>query len=1238
MFNSTSAIRNGLSNENNAGSSTPRSGPTIPPSGAANKLFEDGDGTDLRSGLRVDTGFLASASTQSPVNHGHSNLNSSSESTREHHSNNTLGPGHSPVDPIGKGEPAGEGVTYDSRNDVELAVRGLRDLSSPSPPPPPPKSMNRPGASSSTPLESDSRIPPSISNASLDELAKRDQKTLKMVEEALAKSEDEGDTLDLSRRAIDRIGDRAVDMFNSRVGKNQKGVWRLALSYNLLRDNSIVDSFGKLSRLRYLNLKGNHFTQFPVAITQIPALEILDFSKNKLVFLPENPGHLVRLKVLSLTNNNIVRLPENFVKFEALKVFKVDQNPIEWPPRNVLGPLCESISSGRSKGSSSDKKRGKEEDLRPWIASVKVWMRQRHEVQEVGQPNGAHGYQAGPQPLVVSPSSPNSLRQAQPSPRPWQQNQRSNSHDFTTNVPQSTSPSVSSHARNESTASYTSPPSSSTDMSFRSHARSPSVTFAQNRLLSAQSHTRGGSYSPGHSSVSNLTAKKSLPDLRLSHARIIEERRGDTGGEVGPGIVSIVPLIPPHPYPSSTSTDAAEGDTCADSTPSTNDLTTLSEKRSSQDRVVDESRNSYFRRLSTLPTSTISKAIPVFLLRFIDATRGILFAISQLHSSLRQYINFAVNERVAGTFKRVMEPAGVYMNRLINALDRFDAMSRRGTPPTAAIRNVLDAAKESVSVFGKVAAVLKMQVPAMRGNDIRYTRTLMVNVYGAVAEMASSWKVMAGLMPEAKVLLFVDATGSRMPTSTESSGGQPMAATSSFTGRAISPIIERQESHSPQSIRDELAATGQDESSGTLPSHSGRRRGQGHALSKERRHAGSYSGQDVERGMMMGSPLPEASPDSREEGYHHERAESGTILLPPPEDEETSEYDASNRAMAHMDHPQPPFAFGERGHHPSSSSGSSHALSLASGFAYPRKLSVDVRPPTPASATLFDEDLLDVIETATEVAFTCWLRLSEDIGASPPLPNHDIHHQSQSSMSSRNLGYLAYEQPSRRPSTITPKQHTELIHLLSVAEQTTATLRESLMRLRANPLSLPTTTLPDDAQAFIKIVVKVSELVKAISGTHSFPVTVRQTVGRLTQATRECAILIQVSSLRPGQGTPAPIPSSQSVSGRSAFFPTRTDLGLETSLDVASSHDDNEEIAVPSSGAYAGVHHGLRDLQLPSKQAAIGRSRSANAAMASHGSLGSIAMPIPYVSGGAVGGRGAMEVPRSTQPGQGFLE
>lgn len=50
--------------------------------------------------------------------------------------------------------------------------------------------------------------------------------TMKRIHEALERSGDEGDTLDLSRRGIEGIGVDAVEMFRKGVGKDHKGVWR----------------------------------------------------------------------------------------------------------------------------------------------------------------------------------------------------------------------------------------------------------------------------------------------------------------------------------------------------------------------------------------------------------------------------------------------------------------------------------------------------------------------------------------------------------------------------------------------------------------------------------------------------------------------------------------------------------------------------------------------------------------------------------------------------------------------------------------------------------------------------------------------------------------------------------------------------------------------------------------------------------------------------------------------------
>lgn len=53
-----------------------------------------------------------------------------------------------------------------------------------------------------------------------------EEQTLRRIGEALEKSTDNGDTLDLSRRGITNIGPEAVERFAKGVGADLKGVWR----------------------------------------------------------------------------------------------------------------------------------------------------------------------------------------------------------------------------------------------------------------------------------------------------------------------------------------------------------------------------------------------------------------------------------------------------------------------------------------------------------------------------------------------------------------------------------------------------------------------------------------------------------------------------------------------------------------------------------------------------------------------------------------------------------------------------------------------------------------------------------------------------------------------------------------------------------------------------------------------------------------------------------------------------
>lgn len=657
----------------------------------------------------------------------------------------------------------------------------------------------------------------------------------------------------------------------------------------------------------------------------------------------------------------------------------------------------------------------------------------------------------------------------------------------------------------------------------------------------ANGHNRGASYTVTQRFSGGLTAKKSLPDLRQSHAKIIEERRGEATDQLRPlgmgiqkntnwqGTVKPIDIdrSPPKTLQKKGSLDVMR--------PKKADTTDLDNSRNSEEGpAIDESRNSYFRRVSMLPASTISKAVSPALLMFVDATRGLLFALTQLHTALRQYLNFAVPDRVAGVFARVLEPAAGYITNLINALDRFDSTSRRSAPPVNAVRGVIDSCKESIAVFGKIVAALRLQIPAFKDADVRYTRQLLLNIHGAMAEIACSWKTITPLLVEIRPLLAPEGTRLAAPLMVKSNSAANLA------GRVISPILERGESAERVPSRSTAAALAAPPMPpvGTSP------------RSRSRRHAGSFSALDVERGMLMGVPSRQEWPD---------------MSLPILEGEEG----ASLPPFPLQGEPEPPalptppmvtsFSQPARPRHVQTSSAGSSYLSAPNGSH--RNLSFDVRPPTPASATLFDDDLLDVVETATDIAFTVWLRLAEDIGASAAPTFEHTKSDSISSTNSGRLGLSLAPRDSRRPTTIPFKEYHDLVAALSTAEHVTTTLRETLMGLRANPFALAHSSLPDNAQAFIKTVVKVSGLIKTLSVSHTFGLSVRQSLSKLTQTTRECAILIQVSSLRPTQSSPTLVQPPPDYANAS-----------------------NEDLAHPYSG--------LKGLHLPAKQALRSRNQS----------------------------------------------
>lgn len=165
---------------------------------------------------------------------------------------------------------------------------------------------------------------------------------------------------------------------------------------------------------------------------------------------------------------------------------------------------------------------------------------------------------------------------------------------------------------------------------------------------------------------------------------------------------------------------------------------------------ADTERTRYFRRLSALPPALPHvPTMPKPVLKFVDATRGVLFSLSQIYAAIAQYTAVCTDERLIAHFQRVLGIANKAMSVLIGALDRLDASSRTAVPESSVVRHVLEACHEALRAFRRAATMLHMQLPQLgQSVDPRFSRTLVLLLYGSVAELRNSAQLMAPQVAE----------------------------------------------------------------------------------------------------------------------------------------------------------------------------------------------------------------------------------------------------------------------------------------------------------------------------------------------------------------------------------------------------------------------------------------------------------------------------------------------------------
>ncbi|GAA6010377.1 hypothetical protein JCM11491_006293 [Sporobolomyces phaffii] len=986
------------------------------------------------------------------------------------------------------------------------------------------------------------------------------------------------DTVDLSHKRIAEVPVEVVEELKDEVEK-------LALGYNLLKDlPSYFVGFG--SRLKYLNVRVNLLSTFPAVLCEMPSIEILDISRNKIRKLPHNPGTLVNLKVFSIAKNRVKRLPTWFTAMLHLKVLKLDHNPLEWPPREVTAFQTTGSVSGAPMS-----KQEEADEMQRWLPALMRWMRDNRE-KEIEREREREREKRR------KPSNPPELAsEDERSPQTLNDPTRRNGMPRTESGRLRNSPSLPSLESfprprlRPSLTDYTpQPPSNGTAApSLDSLVSDPSARHSRNAshslMQSLEAAPRSG-----------LRAKKSLPDLRQSHADILAERRSGAAIEEEepgtPAVPTVDKAFPrqireerptlahaktakaslptqatlngasPHssigaaPPPVASSIVRSESArpvqrsipivTTSTSLPplyeppklsvTTPIKSNMAEGERSTPNEFERNSGAYFRRQSMLPASSIAKTVPAELLQFVEAIRGILFSLSQIYSALRQFVVFASQDRLPATIARLMGSADQATNTLINALDRFDSQSRRGLPPRDVVRHIFTTCRDNVTMFGQLVAALQPQIESLTaGADLRYVRTLVLMLYGSMGEIANSWSIVVPLFPQ----LDQDT---------------PFPSTSLVLHPPTpSPTLERSVS---------MASNGSNGGGSRLA----------RTRSVTRRHAGSFSVEDVQLGAVLppaeippvpaipsSTSLDESNFSDQANGSATVRARpsvtalpkslssssvasrvppSGSLALPPP-------LHYQDMVQKAFEQPLTPGGTGlfERVPAPSTIPD----LPLRSNSSHPSlHTPTSSLPSAPVTASSSLSSLGPTVAPSLSASSSFSAAYNPNRESRPVSTlNADETFVDQAD-STIQIAFDVYgmlldsfDDPNAPTSSgaIGRKRAKELTELCKAGNETTARLKRGIERVRGGDgrgrlkfTSSDARKLGDASFDFVQTVIKFARAVKATSTEVSFAPRVREGVGQLTLATREFAKLLSQNqtSFRPTEQSSPPAGPSQS--------------------------------------------------------------------------------------------------------------
>lgn len=416
-------------------------------------------------------------------------------------------------------------------------------------------------------------------------------------------------------------------------------------------------------------------------------LEILDVGRNKLRTLPPELAKLTSLKVLSVQKNRIEDLPLFLADMTTLQVLKLHGNPIRFPPKEVLQPQPTSPPNGGF----LDKSEVHDVTV---TTQIKKFLKQRaimdrSDMESAGEESSEGAETPRPMKRVMSGRFPIKVNG--------------------TEVPDLRSPALPrpppipsrSHYRglSQQNAALRRPgvmPLTIGNSNERLRSNSESLLQAS-RERSDRSRRMGVALK---SKEPNLVTVDEAKSNRYSHYRGLSHGSAMLGGSttVNGGITSRSPASP------------------AEST----------------------QRATYVRRLSSLPERKRESQSPD---PIIEGAKGILYALFQVHPHIQSLIGLArdtTNKRTS--LERVFYNATTHVEELDRDLQSYITYSEEDEEVSPrSNENVQNACLTCVSAYIHVCALLERNVETILNNgDPRYIRTLLLLVYGSLAEVRNA--------------------------------------------------------------------------------------------------------------------------------------------------------------------------------------------------------------------------------------------------------------------------------------------------------------------------------------------------------------------------------------------------------------------------------------------------------------------------------------------------------------------